>query len=315
MTTPATPANHGAAANDVASPTTAASTDHRRTDLVGLPLGPASLSWRLLGDTRSLLLIGRTGVLQNMHPAVSQALVEHSRYFDDPIGRISRSAGPILGVVYDEDGVGTAKDVRDWHQPIRSKAGAEHRYRALDPSVFYWTHATFVEAAIETQRVFGTPLSRSELERFYRESITWWRRYGMSMAPVPENYEAFRRYWDDMFASQLQATPVAVGAIKATTMPVPPPGMPPQLWRIAGERAAVFGATWITKAALPPAAREILGIRWTRHDERLAQAYFRAVRVGWKGVPAKARRMPRAAAADRRLAAAEAAAGHAAAAA
>ncbi len=296
MTTPAKSKPAGAG--------TAASVDHRRPDLVGLPLGPASLSWKLLGDTRSLLLIGRTGVLQNMHPAVSQALVDHSQYFDDPIGRISRSAGPILGVVYDEDGFGTARNVRDWHKPIRSKAGAAHSYRALDPSVFYWTHATFVEAAIETQRVFGTPLTRGELERFYRESITWWRRYGMSMAPVPESYEAFRAYWGGMFETELAATTVAVAAMEATTMPVPPPGVPELVWNVVGEQAAVFGATWITKATLPPVAREILGVRWTRRDERLAQAYHRSVRLAWNAVPARARRMPRAAAADRRLAAA-----------
>ncbi len=76
-----------------------------------------------------------------------------------------------------------------------------------------------MEAAIETQRLFGTPLTRSELERYYLESITWWRRYGMSMAPVPASYEEFRRYWDEMFARELQATPVALDAMASTTMP------------------------------------------------------------------------------------------------
>ena len=283
-------------------PLTAATVDHRRPDLVGLPIGPGSLTWKLNGDSRSLLLIGRGGVLQNMHPAVSQALLDHSEYFDDPIARISRSIPPILGVIFDEDGQGTGSSVRDWHKPIRSKPGADHSYRALDPSVFYWTHATFIEVAIETQRLFGAPLTRAELEQFYRESITWWRRYGMSMAPVPENYEEFRRYWDGMFETELQATPVAMDAIENTRMPVAPPGVPPQVWNVVAERAAVAGATWITKATLPPQAREILGIRWTRRDERLAQAYLRSVRLAWHAVPAKARRIPRAAAADRRVA-------------
>ncbi|MBO9533893.1 MAG: DUF2236 domain-containing protein [Solirubrobacteraceae bacterium] len=281
---------------------TAGSVDHRRPDLVGLPIGPGSLTWRINGDSRALLLIGRTGVLQNMHPAVSQALLDHSNYFADPIGRISRSIPQILGVIYDEDHDGMGVRVRDWHQPIRAKAGADYQYRALDPSVFYWTHATFVEAAIETQRLWGTALTRGELERYYRESITWWRRYGMSMAPVPENYDAFRRYWDEMLANELQATPVAIDAVETATMPTPPPGVPAAVWNAVGERAAVFGAQWITKATLPPAAREILGIRWTRRDERLARAYVRSVRLAWHAVPPRARRLPRAAEADRRLA-------------
>jgi uncharacterized protein (DUF2236 family) len=284
------------------TPPTPTATDHRRRDLAGLPIGPGSITWRINGDSRALLLIGRSGILQNMHPAVSQALLDHSAYFADPIGRIQRSIPQILGVIYDDNGAGTGATVRDWHKPIRAKEGAEYRYRALDPSIFYWTHATFVDAAIETQRLFGTPLTRGELERYYQESITWWRRYGMSMAPVPENYEAFRRYWDEMFASELAATPVAIDAIENTTMPVAPPGIPPRVWSAAMEPVAVAGATWVTKATLPPQAREILGYRWTTRDERMARAYVRAVKLAWNGVPARARRLPQAAAADRRLA-------------
>lgn len=274
----------------------------RGRDLVGLPIGPGSITWRINGDARALLLIGRAGVLQNMHPAVSQALIDHSVYFDDPIGRIRRSIPQILGVIYDDPAEQTGPSVRDWHKQIRAKEGAEYRYRALDPNVFYWTHATFVEAAIETQRLFGTPLTRSELERYYLESITWWRRYGMSMAPVPGSYEEFRRYWDEMFATQLEATPVALEAMASTSMPVAPPGVPPRVWELVGERVAVKGATWVTAAVLPPVAREMLGVHWTRADERLAQTYVRSVRLAWRAVPPRARRLPRAAEADRRLA-------------
>lgn len=278
------------------------STAHRRRDLVGLPIDRDSIMWRINGDARALLLVGRAGILQNMHPAVSQALLDHSAYFSDPIGRIARSIPQILGVIYDEDGAAAGASVRDWHKPIRAERGAEYQYRALDPSVFYWTHATFVEAAIETQRLFGTPLTAAELDQYYLESVTWWQRYGMTMAPVPESYSAFRAYWDEMLATRLQATTVALDAIENTRMPVPPPAIPGLVWNVVAERAAVAGATWITKAVLPPVAREILGIQWTRRDEALAAAYMRSVRLAWHAVPQHARRLPRAAAADRRLA-------------
>jgi len=266
-------------------PLTPTAVDHRRPDLVGAPLGPGSLTWSLASDARSLLLIGRTGVLQNMHPAVSQALLDHSKYFDDPIARIGRSIGPILGVIYHERPEQTATTVRDWHKPIRSAPDAEQRYRALDPSTFYWTHATFVEANIATQRFYGRPPSRPELEQLYAESITWWRRYGMSMAPVPEHYEDFRRYWDRMLAEQLQATPVALQAVTDTHLPVSPVPLPDAIWRLVGEPTAVAAAVWLTRATLPPVAREILGLSWSSADEWRAQAFFRAVRSAWRGVP------------------------------
>ncbi len=82
---------------------------------------------------------------------------------------------------------------------------------------------------------------------------------------------------------------------------MPPPGVPSRVWELVAERAAVKGATWVTKAVLPPVAREILGVSWSRRDERLAQAYLRSVRLAWHAVPQQARRLPRAAEADRRL--------------
>ena len=63
-------------------------------------LGPHSLTWQRFGDLRTLLLVGWAGALQVMHPTISQALVDHSDVFEDPLGRLQRSAGPILEVVF-----------------------------------------------------------------------------------------------------------------------------------------------------------------------------------------------------------------------
>lgn len=275
--------------------------DHRRTDLVGAPLDEHSLIWKHGGDWRAVLLAGRAGVLQNMHPAVSQALLDHSNYFTDPIARISRSIPPILGVIFDDDPHATGAVVRDFHKDIRAPKGSEHSYRALDPDVFWWTHATFIESIIATEHFFGTPFTRVELEQVYAEGITWWRRYGMSMAPVQEHYQAFTRYWDRCFEDgTLQATPVALDAVNATEFPIAPPLMPEAVWKIVGERVAVAGASWLTHATLPEQAREMLGIEWRGRDERAGRAFCQAVRLSWNAVPVRTRKMPRAAAALRR---------------
>jgi ER-bound oxygenase mpaB/B'/Rubber oxygenase, catalytic domain len=89
--------------------------------LRGAPLGPGSLTWRYLGDSRNVLLAARAGVLQTMHPAIGAGVREHSDFFANPLHRIIRSAGPILGVVYDEDPERTGRTVRDFHRPIRGR--------------------------------------------------------------------------------------------------------------------------------------------------------------------------------------------------
>ncbi|WP_375540217.1 hypothetical protein [Nocardia sp. XZ_19_385] len=38
------------------------------------PLGPNSLTWKHFGDIRSMLILGRAGTLQNMHPVLDLAL-------------------------------------------------------------------------------------------------------------------------------------------------------------------------------------------------------------------------------------------------
>lgn len=61
---------------------------------VSLPLGPNSLTWKHFGDIRSMLILGRAGTLQNMHPVLDAALQEHSNFFTDPMDRFDRSVAP-----------------------------------------------------------------------------------------------------------------------------------------------------------------------------------------------------------------------------
>jgi hypothetical protein len=82
-TTPSPAARTASAAARTASATApgsaarTASTADRGLDrdevaTLGLPLGPTSLTWRHFGDARGVLLAERAGVLQNMHPVISQ---------------------------------------------------------------------------------------------------------------------------------------------------------------------------------------------------------------------------------------------------
>ena len=60
------------------------------------------------------------------------------------------------------------------------------RYSALRPETFWWAHATF-QFSVEqvADRFDGHRLTDEERERLYRDGIEWYRRYGVSMRPVP----------------------------------------------------------------------------------------------------------------------------------
>jgi uncharacterized protein (DUF2236 family) len=268
-----------------------------RNEPHGAPLGPGSLTWRYFGDTRNLLVAQRAAVLQVMHPAIAAGLSDHSNVFENPIGRLVRSAGPILGVVYDSDAGRTARWIRDQHPRVRGTDARGRRYHALDPATYYWAHATFFEAQIATQELFGAPLSDDDKRQLYDESITWYRRYGLSMRPVPRDYDAFRDYWERMFDDVLEATAIARGAVRSgAPVPAPHPALRGPAWAVL-EPVVTHAGPWLVRATLPRRAREILDVDWRPWDEAALRALRTSIRAAWPAVIPPLRRLPRARAA------------------
>jgi uncharacterized protein (DUF2236 family) len=261
----------------------------------GAPLGPDSLTWRYLGDSRNALLAARAGILQTMHPAINAGLQGHSDFFANPWNRIIRSAGPILGVVYDENWQTTGRTVRDFHRPIKGIARDGSRYAALDPGTYFWAHATFFEAQIATQELFGTPLNGAAKEQLYAESITWYSRYGVSIRPVPPDYAAFEEYWNEMFDNVLEPTSIARAAVRKPKrrLPAPYPWIDGPAWTILYP-LLVGGSAWLIRGTLPAEARELLELEWSPRDEAALRAVALTVRAGWNVLPGRLRRLPRA---------------------
>lgn len=259
------------------------------------PLGPGSLTWRYFGDSRHALLAGRAGVLQTMHPAIDAGLRDHSDVFRNPWNRIIRSAGPILGVVYDADWETTGPTVRDFHRPIKGTTSAGARYAALDPATYFWAHATFFEAQIAGQELFGRPLGAAAKERLYAESITWYRRYGVSMRPVPPDYAAFQEYWRHMFDHVLEPTPTARAGVRRPSRSLPPPypWLRGPTWALL-RPLLVGGSVWLTRGTLPPRGRELLEVEWSPADEARLRAFAATVRTAWRLSPPPLRLLPRA---------------------
>jgi uncharacterized protein (DUF2236 family) len=260
----------------------------------GAALGPGSLTWKYLGDLRGVLLAQRAGVLQVMHPAIAAGVCDHSDVFENPLQRLLRSAGPILGVVYDEDGETTARWVRDQHPQIRGRDAEGRRYHALAPDTYYWAHATFFEAQIATQELFGAPFTAAEKRQLYAESITWYARYGMTMRPVPRDYQEFECYWEAMFREVLRPTPLALAAVRTTRdLPAPHTAIDGPVWDVM-RPLICRGGPWLTRGTLPPQARKILDITWSRQDELALKGLRTLVHSVWPAVPPRFRRLPRA---------------------
>ncbi len=270
----------------------------------GQPLGPDSLTWRLLGDQRMLLVGMRAGLLQTMHPAIGQALKDHdSTYFQGPMKRILRSLPQILGVVYDADARGTAGTVRDYHRDLKGELPGGGRYSALNPDVFYWPHATFVEMQIAWREHFGKPLSESSKERLFQESRQWFSLYGVSATGTPATYAEFTDYWEETVAEVLEPNAIARATFNRTKNgifgPSPYKYLPELLWRPLSD-TQFDGMAWVLRGTFPEVLRDRMGLDWTTADKVRLRAIGAGIQHTFGRLPLQARLIPQARQAWRR---------------
>lgn len=263
-----------------------------------IPLGPGSLLWRYAGDNRLGFTGLAAGILQLMHPGLGAGVLGHSDFFNDPWGRVERSMPEILGVVYDgPEAEATGARIRSYHRGIKGIDDQGRAYSALKPETFWWAHATFQFAVEElADRFDAHRLTPTEREQLYREGIEWYRRYGVSTAPVPPTRAEHQDRWDHYCLEVLEMTGAAERAIdmalhdKISDLP----GLPSWTGILQREIATpILRLTAI--GGLPPAVRRRFGIPWGTADALQLSLLERMVRDTWRFVPRRARWAPRAA--------------------
>ena len=261
----------------------------------GLPLGPDSLVWRYFADNRMALLGPRAAVLQNMLPSLGQGVEDHSVWFAETLARLQRSIPPIFNTVYGADAVAAGHEVRDFHKHIKGKLPDGKPYSALNPDTYYWAHATFVEHTITATDTFIRRLSDAEKEQLFRESITWFERYGVSAVGTPQTYAEFRAYWQHALAERLVAHRTAAYGVGYATKGWPrPQQVPAPLWFVL-KRPVNALSSFITIGGMPAEGRQILGLPWDEKRERRYQRFAaasRALNPVYAKLPGKLRMHP-----------------------
>ncbi len=261
-----------------------------KRELHRAPLGPDSLLWKWGSDNRLQLLRGYTGILQNMHPAIGQSLLDHSKFFDEPFARLQRSTPQIIQSIYDDGDL--AERIRDYHVTIKGTLRNGDRYHSLNPETYWWAHATFVYRVIYAQDLFGTPFTKAERDQLVREGVTWWDKYGMSERPVIDNYDDLVTYMDDMVENVLERNETVDFALRtARVEPVKAPdSVPPRLWKVIW-KPIMRSTIWLTIGTLPEKYRRILDLEWTPRDQKRFNRIAKAIRKAFTLLPEDKRYM------------------------
>ena len=258
------------------------------------PVGPGSLLWRYAGDHRLGLTGLSAGLLQLLHPAIGAGVAEHSDFFNDPWDRIIRSVPQILGVIYDPDYEAVGRRVRDYHTSINGTDERGRPYRALAPDTFWWAHATFQwSAETVADRWDAHRLTPAEREELYLDGVEWYRRYAVSMKPVPPDRTAWGVEWDRHLTDVLELNRAAERAIDmalhSRTMKIP---FLPGWTRLAQPLVVSPVLRLAAIGGLPPVVRKRFGIPWRPDEELEFRALQLAVREMFRNMPASLRYGP-----------------------
>jgi uncharacterized protein (DUF2236 family) len=235
---------------------------------------PGSISWRV--DREAVVLAGGTCalLLQLAHPAVAAGVEAHSDFRADPFARLRRTLGASWAIIFGdrpaaERAIQRINAVHELVTGIVSETGSP--YRALDPELLLWVHATLVDTALRMHDRFVAPLDEAEMDAYHLEAAEVAVRLGIPEPMLPPSIAGLRGWMDEMITSGQ----VQVGWTARRLLPsiLYPTRFPPRFVWDAAHLASV--------SILEPRIRRQYGLPWNRRRargvDRLAAASRRVV--------------------------------------
>lgn len=152
--------------------------------------GPESSAWKIHED--SCLLIGGIAALlhQTLHPLAMAGVMEHSSYALDPWGRLRRTSAFLTETIYGDAATAdrNVERVRCIHTRIVGTAPDGRAYRADDPELLLYIHATEVRAFLRSYQQYGArTLSGHEADRYVSEMGRIATALGATNVPDDQN--------------------------------------------------------------------------------------------------------------------------------
>lgn len=238
--------------------------------------GPDSVVWRVDREAAIFLGAGRALLLQLAHPWVAAAIAQHSRALADPIGRFHRTFQVAFTIMFGtrSQAIAVAHRLHRRHATIvgtlsESSGGfsAGSAYAANEVAALRWVHATLTDTALLAFQLVNPPLSNEDREQYYAEARLSGVLFGIPQDAVPQSWEGFARYVDDMVSSDNLAVSSTARDIAAT------------LLSGAGSRVrAPFWYRALTTWLLPARLRDEFGLPYGAAEQRSVQRVLAVLR-------------------------------------
>jgi uncharacterized protein (DUF2236 family) len=239
---------------------------------------PDAVIRRVDAEGAILLGGGRALLLQLAHPKVAAGVADHSDFEGDPLRRLRGTLAATYTIVFgtDDAAAAVARRVRGVHDHVTGPG-----YSANDPELLCWVNATLVDTAVTVYEAVHGPLTGDEKESYYQDSTYVAEVLGCPREAQPEDWQAFRQYWEETVAG------LEVGA---TARRLARSIFAPELPWITGPSVAL--TRFLTIGTLPPAIRDQYGFRWRTSDRLALDAGIAVARRIVPLVPRPVRHLP-----------------------
>ncbi len=220
--------------------------------------GPGSMTWRVIGDASVFAGGIRALLVQAAHPEVAAGVADHSRYREDPLGRLSRTAAYVSATAFGampevEHAIAV---VRGRHRPVTGRSHRDRPYEAADPALAAWVHNSLTDSFLATYRAYGAqPCTEADADAYVREQCLAGEL--LEADPLPRTSAELTRWIAG--PPDLGSSPGSREAIEFLRRPPLP-------------AAIKLAYGWLFRAAvatLPPRIQLITGVR-ARPGDRLA---------------------------------------------
>ncbi|MGH7854634.1 MAG: oxygenase MpaB family protein [Candidatus Binatia bacterium] len=253
---------------------------------------PASKIWAVHREMVLLLAGGRALLMQLAHPKVAAGVAAHSRFQEDPLGRLYRTMSRMWSIVFDEESQArmALRQVEIVHKRVHgkvppdepSRAGAS--YDASDQELLLWVHATLIDSAMVAYNLFVAPLNPADRADYYSDSKKLAALFGIQENNIPSSVAVFDGYMNQILASgEIVSGPTAKNLATDVLYPSP------WILRPAGPLFRL-----VTAGLLPEILRDGYGLEWNERREKKFLLAAKAIRLLLPVTPSLARIVPNA---------------------
>lgn len=241
------------------------------------------MSWQVHREVTVLFGGARAVLMQAAHPLVIAGARETGFYERNPWKRLQRTLILTYTITFGSiaEAHAAAERINEVHARIRGVDDVTGLpYDALDPQLLLYVHACLVDSALLYEELTVGRLDDAGRQRFHEEQMLAAEMVAIPREIIPPTVASLRAYLDDVMHSGILR--VTDSARKVADLFIDPP-------RDAEWRPVLRGVSRLAFGTLPPALREMYGVRMSRTKEAAMRALFAATRALRPALPARFR--------------------------